>query len=253
VVARALLALSYTWLLCQCAASGTEPQLLRHGVFARLRIYEPSPPARQLVLLLSGDGGWGRGPDRIAQRLVTRGTLVAGIDVREWLSALDAVPTGCASPGATLAELGHYLQARFALPRAPLLVGHSAGATLAYVALAEARPGDFAGAVTLSFCADLDLSAPLCPAPALAWTAREGGVRLRPAGALNAPWIALHGIEDRECPAAEARTFTHGVPGAQFVALPDEGHAYTDMDRWWGQFNAAYQALLTPRDSARGR
>jgi type IV secretory pathway VirJ component len=248
-----LLALTCALLLCQCTESGKPPQLLRHGQFARLRIYQPRSPAGQLVLLLSGDGGWGRGPDQIAARLAARGTLVAGIDVRDWLGALEEAPTACASPGAALAELGRYLRARYALRSAPLLVGHSAGATLAFVALAQGHPGDFAGAVTLSFCADLDLSVPLCPAPALAGTAREGGLRLRSGGPLSAPWIALHGLEDRECPAGEDREFVQGVPGAQFVPLPGEGHAYEDLERWWSQFSAACRALLVSVAPAQGR
>jgi acetyl esterase/lipase len=48
-----------------------------------------------------------------------------------------------------------------------VLIGHSAGATLAYVALAQARPRTFAGALTLSFCTELDLTRPLCAAPPL--------------------------------------------------------------------------------------
>ncbi|HTT43550.1 MAG TPA: AcvB/VirJ family lysyl-phosphatidylglycerol hydrolase [Steroidobacteraceae bacterium] len=248
-----LLALSCVLLLCQCASPGKPPLLLQHGQFARLRLYEPQPPAGRLLLLLSGDGGWGRGLDEIAQRLAAQGTLVAGIDVRDWLGTLEEVPTACASPGASLAELGHYLQERYAVRSAPLLVGHSAGATLAYIALAEGRAGDFGGAVTLSFCADLDLSVPLCPAPALAWAARATGVRLRPAGPVGAPWIALHGLEDRECPAGEDRAFVQGVPGAQFVPLPEEGHAYEDMQRWWGPFSAALRGLLAPGYPARAR
>lgn len=61
------------------------------------------------------------------------------------------------------------------------------------------------GALTLSFCPDLDLSKPLCAAPGLRSLTRTSGVwLLPPPAALPAPWYALHGLDDTVCPAAEA-------------------------------------------------
>ena len=81
-------------LLCHCSASveGVHPDVISHGQFSHLRIYRPPGPTRQLALLLSGDGGWGTDLDSIAQRLALRGSLVAGIDVREWLAVLANSP-----------------------------------------------------------------------------------------------------------------------------------------------------------------
>jgi type IV secretory pathway VirJ component len=241
-----LLLLAGATLLCQCGApaGGAHQEVIREGQFGQLRLFEPpARPAHHLVLLLSGDGGWGPGLDAIAQRLASGGTAVAGIDVRTWRAALEQAASTCVSPGASLAQLGRSLQARFALHEPPVLIGHSAGATLAYVALAQGRAPDFRGAVTLSFCVDLDLAKPLCAAPALRSTPRSGGVRLAPGGALPAPWVGLHGLDDRECPAAEGRSFMQAVPGARFVPLPGQGHTYDDIDSWWAWFSAAYRAL----------
>jgi type IV secretory pathway VirJ component len=171
----------------------------------------------------------------IASGLAARGFLVAGVDSREWLAVLRQSPSACISPGGELADLGHYVQEHYRVSSAaPVLVGHSAGATLAYVAVAGGRPGQFAGLLTLSFCADLDLTRPVCRAAAFRATPRADGVRLTPAGALPAPWIALHGLEDRECPASKGRDFAHGVPGRRFVPLPGVTHAYRDAGRWGG-------------------
>ena len=218
-------------------------EVIQDHEFGPLRLFQPPGPAHHLVLLLSGDGGWGPGVDAIAQRLASRGTVVAGIDVRRWLAVLEHAASTCVSPGASLAQLGRSLRARYGLRERPALVGHSAGATLAYVALAQGRVPDFRGAVTLSFCEDLDLAKPLCAAAALRSTPRSNGVRLVPGGPLSAPWIGLHGLDDRECPAAEGRAFLEAVPGARFVPLPGEGHSYADIDRWWTPFNAAYGSL----------
>jgi hypothetical protein len=149
-------------------------------------------PVRHLVLLLSGDGGWGPALDAIAQRLALAGTAVVEIDVREWLEALEHAASTCVSPGASLAQLGRSLRARYGLRERPVLVGHSAAATLAYVALAQGRVQDFRGAVTLSFCVDLDLAKRLCAAPALRATPRAPpGCAWRPAAGCPYPGSAF--------------------------------------------------------------
>jgi type IV secretory pathway VirJ component len=249
VTVRALCACLCAVLLCHCGASGggVHHDVISHGQFTAVRIYRPAAAAARVVFLLSGDGGWSSGLDEIAARLRREDALVAGIDVRDWLATLEHSATSCAAPGAYLAELARYLQTRYEVKGQPaLLIGHSAGATLAYVALVQGRTGDFAGALTLSFCADLDLTRPLCPAPSLREAPRSGGVRLLPGGPLPAPWIGLHGLDDRECPAAEARRFATAIPNAQFLPLPGEGHSYADLDPWWGSFIAAYRQLTVP-------
>jgi type IV secretory pathway VirJ component len=232
-------------LLCQCTAvNEAPPQPLAHGRFEHLHIYRAQGEGQRLALLLSGDRGWSSMLGSIAQRLTLGGTLVAGIDSRALLASLSHDPASCVSPGADLAELSAYLRTRYQLPSAPaVLIGHSAGASLAFVALAQSSAGTFSGALTLSFCDELDLEKPLCRTQALHYRARAGGVRLLPAGPLPAPWIALHGLDDTECPAAEARAFAAATPGARFVGLPDLTHSYHHMNRWWGPFEAAYREL----------
>jgi type IV secretory pathway VirJ component len=234
-------------LLCQCSApgGGVHQEVIAHGQFAHLRIYRSDASVRHLALLLSGDGGWDSGSEAIAQKLALQGTLVAGIDARDWLATLEQAAPSCVAPGAYLADLVHYLQAQYAIEtRPPVLIGHSAGATLAYVALVQARPHTFAAVLTLSFCADLDLSKPLCPAPALRVAPRAAGVRLLPGGALPDPWVTLHGLDDRVCPAAEARRFADAIPGARFIPVPDNGHSYGSSGDWWGAFIDSYHRLI---------
>ena len=177
-----------------------------------------------------------------------QGALVAGVDVRDLFGVYSRDPHRCVSPGADLASLARYLQQRYALADVPvLLIGHSAGATLAYVALAQSPAGTFAGALTLSFCADLDLEKPLCAVPALRSLPRSAGVQLLPAtSALPAPWFALHGLDDRVCPAAEAREFVSSLHGTQFVGLPGISHSWHHISRWWPMFDSAWHQLTAP-------
>jgi type IV secretory pathway VirJ component len=241
------LTLGVALLLCQCTSVYTAPpsEMLSYGRFERIYVYRPQAPAGHLALLLSGDGGWSGLLGTIAQRLAAEGTLVAGLDVRHLLASFGQDAAQCVSPGTELEDLVHYLQQHYQLRiAAPVLIGHSAGATLAFVALAESHPGVFAGALTLSFCADLDLAKPLCPSPGPPPLPRSDGVRLRPPASLPAPWIALHGLADQVCPTSDSREFTGAIPGARFVALPDIDHEYRHMDRWWPQFEGAYRQLL---------
>jgi len=243
---RTLLAALAALLLPQCALveRAGHPQLISAGPFSSIHLYRPRGPARRLALVLSGDGGWSYNIGSIARQLASHATLVAGIDTREWLAHLASVPESCVSPGAELAALAQELEQRYSLTRQPpVLIGHSAGATLAYVAVAQAPAGSFAGALTLSFCADLDLQKPLCRAAAVPSSPRSGGVRLLPPASLAAPWVALHGLADTVCPASDSQSFAGALPGARFVPLPQVTHSYQYRSSWWGHFAAAYAQL----------
>jgi type IV secretory pathway VirJ component len=139
------------------------------------------------------------------------------------------------------------VQAYYKLPTyyTPVLVGYSAGASLAYATLAQAPRGVFAGALSLAFCADLDLEKPLCKTEALQYTLRkEGGSHLTPPTRLRAPWFLLHGAEDQVCPASEAREFATQTRNAHYVEVPNVGHNFRRSPEWMPQFKTAYASLL---------
>lgn len=226
-----------------------EGDVLSHGRFHDVHVYKPKSEVRHFVMFLSGDGGWGDELADIAKSLAAQGTLVAGIDTSDLFEELEKDGGKCVFPVGDLENLSHFVQAYYKLPTyfTPILIGHSAGASLVYAALAQAPPGTFTGALSLSFCADLDLRKPLCKAHELQYTARAdgGGVRLvPPSGPLQAPWIALHGAEDDVCSVDEAKTFVAHTPGARFVLLPGVEHNYADMKDWMPQFDEAYAELL---------
>jgi type IV secretory pathway VirJ component len=234
-------------LLFACTAP-VHAETLSHGRFQHVEVYRPVGPVKHVVLFLSGDGGWNRRLGSLTGPLVKDGALVVGIDVPELFAALEADGAGCVFPDGDLENLSHFVQAYYKLPTyfTPLLVGYSSGATLAYAMLAQAPPGIFAGAVSLSFCADLDLRKPLCVGESLHFSARKDGegVRLIPASRLHAPWVALHGSADSVCPAAEARDFVAQTHPAQFVDLPGVGHLYGSTNQWLAPYRTAYTSIL---------
>jgi type IV secretory pathway VirJ component len=242
-----LLAIPLFWLFLT-ASGPAAAETLSHGRFKTVQVYRPAGPVKHVVLFLSGDGGWTRKLAGMATTMVNDGSLVIGIDVPEFFEVLEADGGSCVFPDGDLENLSHWVQAYYKLPTyfTPLLVGYSAGATLAYAMIAQAPPGIFAGAVSLSFCQDLDLKKPLCKGADFRFTMRKDGegARLIPGSKLHVPWVALHGTEDEVCPAAEARDFVARSKPAQFVELPDIGHNYGRPPRWLPQFRAAYTSIL---------
>ena len=228
-------------------SSSAAAETLSHGRFKSVQVYRPAGPVKHVVLFLSGDGGWTRGLAGMASAMVADGSLVIGIDVGDLFDALEADGATCVYPDGDLENLSHWVQAYYKLPTyfTPLLVGYSSGATLAYAMIAQAPAGIFAGALSLSFCQDLDLKKPLCKGRNLRFTMRKDGegARLTPSK-LPVPWVALHGTQDEVCPAAEARDFVAKSPPAQFIDLPEVGHNYTHARRWMPQFRAAYLQIL---------
>jgi type IV secretory pathway VirJ component len=233
----------------------SKPEVLSHGRFKKVEVFRPQGEVKHFALLMSGDGGWTSRLARMAGALASDGTLVAGVDTAQLFADLEKDGGTCVLPDGDLENLSHYVQAYYKVPTyyTPILIGHSAGATLAYTSLAQAPRGIFGGALTLSFCVDLDLRKPLCEVQGLKYSKIRSGYHLLPPTQLQAPWIALHGVKDHVCSINEARSFIAQTKDAKLVELPNIGHSYlgTDTVDWLPQFKAAFESLVatqvTPR------
>jgi type IV secretory pathway VirJ component len=213
------------------------------GRFGAVSVYGAQPEPRDVVLFVSGDGGWNLGVVAMAERLAAKDTVVAGIDIRHYLAELEKSTEKCISPSVDFENLSRYLQSKLGLKQylQPTLVGYASGAALVYATLAESPDGLFKGALSIGFCPDLDLNKPLCAAsgietPRLASKGVPPGVNLLPAKKLPGKWIALQGQLDQVCAAPAAQEFVAKVPGSEIVVLPKVGH---------GEFDAAYQRIVT--------
>ncbi len=234
------------------AATAPAPtEVLDYGRFGAVSIYRGSSEPRDVVLFLSGDGGWNLGVISMARHLTGKGALVAGIDIRHYLAQLEKSADKCVSPAVDLENLSHYLQSKMGFKRylQPTLVGYSSGATLVYAALAEAPDGSFKGALSLGFCPDMDLKKPVCAGSGIEATPRHNakgvlqGVDFLPAKKLSGKWISLQGETDQVCPAPATRQFIAAVPGADIVMLPKVGHGYSVEKNWLPQYQAAYERI----------
>jgi type IV secretory pathway VirJ component len=218
------------------------PAALSHGRFHDLAVYAPTGKPTSFVLFLSGDEGWNSGANALAQQLVQHGAMVVGIDLPKFKVALQADGGQCVFPDGDLENLSHYVQAYFhnSTYLAPILVGVSAGGTMAYGVLAQAPKDTFAGALSLGFCPNLDLAKPLCKGSGLefAGNARGAGVTLLPIGHLANPWVVLQASKNQACPVAATRDFVAKVHGAAMAILPASSGAPFDA-----AFAAAFAKL----------
>ncbi len=238
-------------LACALGGSAAAAETFNQGRFGPVTLYRADGEPRDVVLFLSGDGGWNLGVISMAQRLTAKGAVVAGIDIRHYLAQLEKSRDKCVSPAADFENLNRYLQSKLGFKRylQPTLVGYSSGATLVYATLAEAPDGLFKGALSIGFCPDLDLKKPLCKGEGIDATPRRDdkgvlkGVDFLPAKKFSGRWISLQGEQDQVCPAAATQKFIAAVPGAEVVMLPKVGHGYSVEKNWVPQYEAAYQRI----------
>jgi type IV secretory pathway VirJ component len=233
---KTLLLVTLFTLFGQLAAA--DPTHLSHGRFKDLVVYAPGRQATSFVLFLSGDAGWNRPAEALAQQLAQQGAMVVGIDLPKFKAVLEADGAQCVFPDGDLENLSHFVQAYLhnSTYLAPLLVGVDSGGGMAYAVLAQAPKDTFAGALSLGFCPHLDLDKPICKGSGLELTrsARSRGIDLQPIKSLNNPWVVLQDSKNLACPAATTRDFVSQVHGAAIAMLPQ----WSDRS-----VNAAFAAL----------
>ena len=242
------LALAALLLALAASAAAEEPaSTLSFGRFGAVAVVRPAQEPTQVVLFLSGDGGWHKGVVDMAQALADQGALVLGIDTARYLKAVAKSNEPCTYPAGELEGVSQFAQKKLALPRytVPMLVGYSSGATLAYAALVQAPTNTFRGAISLGFCPDLEVRRPFCKGHGLVSqpTADGKGVLFAPAAELAAPWIALQGDVDKVCDPAQTASFVARVGGGQLVTLEKVGHGFGNDERWRPPLLAGFAKL----------
>jgi type IV secretory pathway VirJ component len=223
------------------------------GRFGSVAIYRLSPHPRNVVLFISGDGGWNLGVIDMAVQLSDLDSFVVGIDINHYRRAMAASHEKCSYSAADFEALSQYLQKKYGFPRyiPPVLVGYSSGATLAYALLVQAPRGTFEGAISMGFCPDLEMPKPLCRGYGLEWKmdARHKSYVFLPDAKLNVPWIAFQGTVDKVCDYASVEAFVKRVGSGRIVLLPKVGHGFAVTRNWSAQFKEAFNSLVERRVS----
>jgi len=220
---------------------------LSFGRFGTVTLYQEKPHPANVILFVSGDGGWNQGVVDMARELASMDALVAGIDIVHYLKQLSVASEPCSYPAADFENLSHYLQKQLDFPQyvLPVLIGYSSGATLVYATLAQSPPGTFLGAVSLGFCPDLPLAKPFCKGSGLAMEPgpKGKGINFLPCTHLKDPWIAMQGEVDQVCDPEGTRRFTSQVVNGGIIMLPKVGHGYSVPKNWMPQFREAFRKL----------
>jgi type IV secretory pathway VirJ component len=229
-------------------ACSSSVDTLRYGMFGKIVIYKPAATPNALVLFVSGDGGWNSGVVQMAGNLVVQGAMVAGINIKTYLKALNLLSSPCCYPAADFEDVSLMIQKKYKFPayHKPILVGYSSGATLVYGILAQAPAATFKGAIALGFCPDIEINKPLCAGSGLKQHVLQAGKSfyLEPAEKLTAPFIALNGTQDQICNFASTRQFIQQVNIGQIIELPSVGHGFAVLSNWIPQFKSAYAKVL---------
>jgi len=224
---------------------------LTYGPFGEVVVYGDAQPDSQVVLFVSGDGGWNLGVVDMARDFASLGHLVVGIDITRYLASLEKTDQACLYPASDFEQLAQFVEQKLALPayRPPVLVGFSSGATLVYALLAQAPTATFGGAVSLGFCPDLLLHAPLCKGRALTTHPDRDGksVDVEATPELDVPWGVLQGQIDEVCDPAGTREFAAAVPSAILFELPHVGHGFSVPRNWQPQMREALARVVAAR------
>ena len=215
-------------------ASGSErayAETLSFGRFGTVTLYRNSQGPANVVLFVSGDGGWNSGVVDMARELASSDALVIGIDIIHYLKQLAASNDGCSYAAADFEALSQFVQKKLgsAEYKTPVLVGYSSGATLVYAILVQAPTGTFLGAISMGFCPDLLLTKPFCRGNGLEWKPgpKGKGYVFLPDPRLTAPWIAFQGTIDQVCPASAVESYVKQVGQGRLVLLPKVGHGFS--------------------------
>ncbi len=221
---------------------------LNFGRFGKVTLYYQSPHPSNVVLFVSGDGGWNLGVVDMARELSLLDSLVVGIDITHYMRELAKSKEKCLYPAADFELLSKFVQKKLNFPKyvTPVLVGYSSGATLVYATLVQAPSNTFRGAISLGFCPDLPLTKPLCRGSGLEWEPgpKGKGVNFLPATTLEVPWIALQGTIDQVCDPNATENYVKKVKGGEIVILPGVGHGFSVPKNWMPQFKRAFSRLL---------
>jgi type IV secretory pathway VirJ component len=222
---------------------------LEFGRFGKVALYQSAHQPSQVVLFISGDGGWNLGVVDMARELSGLDALVVGIDINRYLKSLRNGKEACSYPAADFEALSKYIQKKLNFPRykVPVLVGYSSGATLVYSILAQAPPNTFSGAISMGFCPDLPLSKPLCKGNGLEWKSgpKGKGYYFLPFKRHPLPWTVLQGTIDQVCAPASTDSYVKQVMGGKIVMLPKVGHGFSVTKNWMPQFKNAFLDLIS--------
>jgi type IV secretory pathway VirJ component len=216
--------------------------------FGRIYIYNKTNTPQNVIIMISGDGGWKLGIAGISQTFSEMNSLVIGIEILNYYKNLRQRTEDCYNVAADFVQLATIVEKKYDFPdyQPPLIMGISSGATLVYGVLAQGRPGTFIGGISVGFCPDIELGKMLCQINGLTEAVDIPGKKyhLKPDDKLGNPWIVLQGQDDKTCSYSTVAEFVSKTKNAEIVALPKVGHGYSKSGEFMAQWKEAFNRLI---------
>jgi type IV secretory pathway VirJ component len=216
--------------------------------FGKVYIYNRTTTPQNVILMISGDGGWKSGVIGFSQTFSEMNSLVIGVDILQYFKDLRERTDECYNVAADFVQLASVIEKKYDFPdyMPPVLMGYSSGATLVYGILAQERPGTFIGGISVGFCPDIELPKMLCEINGLTVTSDIPGKRyiLQPDDKLGNPWIVLNGKLDKICNYPAVVDFMSRTKGAELITLPKVGHGFSKWSDFMPQWKDAYSRLI---------
>jgi type IV secretory pathway VirJ component len=216
--------------------------------FGKVFVYKRSGVPGNVIIMISGDGGWKYGVIGFAETFSDMGNLVIGVDILRYYKYLRQSPADCYSVSADFVQLATVVEKKYNFPdyRPPVVMGYSSGATLVYGILAQARAGTYIGGISVGFCSDIELPKMLCQINGLTEKDDVKGKSyfLLPDSKLGNQWIVLHGKLDKVCNYSETADFVSKTSNAELITLPNVGHGFSKWSDFMPQWKDAFARLV---------
>jgi type IV secretory pathway VirJ component len=211
--------------------------------FGKVFIYKQTETPQNVIVLISGDGGWKYGVVSFAKEFSGMDNLVIGVDILRYYKDLRQRTDECYNVAADFVQLVTEIEKKYNFPdyKPAVVMGYSSGATLVYGILAQARPETFAGGISLGFCPDIELPKMFCQTNGLTERVDVEGKRylLQPDAKLGNHWIVLQGQIDKICNFKEVADFVSKTTDAELISLPRVGHGFSKWSDFMPQWKSA--------------
>jgi type IV secretory pathway VirJ component len=236
------------FILCSESRAISSADSVNVAPFGKVYIYKITETPRNVVILISGDGGWKFGVVGFAETFSKMDNLVIGVDILRYYKDLRQRTGDCYNVSADFVQLATVIEKRYNYAEyiPPVIMGYSSGATLVYGILAQSRPGTFKGGISLGFCPDIELPKMLCQINGLTEKVDIEGKKyfLLPDAKLGNKWIVLHGKLDKVCDYNETVDFVKKTADAELITLPNTGHGFSKWNDFMPEWKDAFNRLI---------
>jgi type IV secretory pathway VirJ component len=248
----------FIFLVLPAPLFGINESIEKFGSFGELVLYSETKNPENVVLFVSGDGGWDLGVVDMAKSLASLNALVVGVDIRRYLESLNKTNTDCLYPASDFEALSQYIQKKleFSSYRPPILVGYSSGATLVYATLAQSPANTFLGGMSLGFCPDLAVTKHFCKGGGgllSKFNVKGTGIVFDPIAEIVSPWIAFQGTVDQVCNVNVTERYVGKVKNSSIVLLPNVGHGFSVQKNWMPQFRDSFNQLAAKKNNEKSK